>query len=214
VQAAHAVDHAPDGTPLFGPLGELMVDRDEQRVQCHLCGGWYRVLGSTHIRRAHGLTADEYRELTGLRPRHPLWAPDLLEAHGKRLQDRIAAEPRLRAAMEKGRALAQRNELQREARAQLAERPPSLERQRQLAEAGSRLGSKRAQAFRERRERRAIELGFLDLAAYYRRRYREEYRRLDELAAELGCAQSAVRGDLRRLSLGPDRTRSYGVQGK
>ena len=31
-----------DGTPYVGQLGELAYDPDEDKVQCHLCGGWYR----------------------------------------------------------------------------------------------------------------------------------------------------------------------------
>lgn len=212
VAALGVVDRALDGTPLYAARGELPVDVDEQRVQCHLCGGWYRALGSSHLWRIHGVTADEYRDLVGLRPRHPLWAPDLIDAQSDRLRARIAAEQRLRAAMAKGRALAQRGELQREAASRLAQRPTSLERERQLAVAGARLGNARASAFRRRRELRALALGFADLAAYYRHRYGDERRRLEELAAELGCAESAVRGDLLRLGLGPDRTRSHGAR--
>jgi hypothetical protein len=114
--------------------------------------------------------------------------------------------------MATGRALAQRGELQRQARSRLAERPISLERQRQLAESGARLGSPRAAAFRRARERRAVELGFSDLGSYYRWRYRNEHRRLDQIVAELGCAESALRNDLQRLGLGPDRTRSHGAR--
>jgi hypothetical protein len=179
-------------------------------VQCHLCGGWYRALGSSHLRRTHGVTADEYRELVGLRPRHPLWAPDLIEAHSERLLARLVAE-RGCAAMAKGHALPRRGELQREATSRLEQRPTSLERGRQLAAAGARLGNGRAAAFRRRRELRALALGFANLAAYYEHRYKGNRRRLDELAAEPGCAESAVRGDLRRLGLGPDRTRSHGA---
>lgn len=205
------VDRALDGRPLYAARGELPVDVDEQRVQCHLCGGWYRALGSSHLWRTHGVTADAYRDLVGLRPRHALWAPDLIEAQSELLA-RLVAEPRLRAAMAKGHALARRGELQHEATSRLAQRPTSLERGRQLAAAGARLGNGRAAAFRRRRELRALALGFTDLAGYYQRRYRDERRRLDELAAELGCAESAVRGDLRRLGLGPDRTRSHGAR--
>lgn len=50
------------GTTYFGQLGELAYDRDEDRVQCHLCGGWFRMLGSSHLRRTHGWTLAEYRE--------------------------------------------------------------------------------------------------------------------------------------------------------
>jgi hypothetical protein len=45
------------------------------------------------------------------------------------------------------------------------------------------------------RLRRAVELGFSDLAAYYEKRYRDERCRLEQIAAELGCAESAVRTD-------------------
>jgi rubrerythrin len=31
-------------------------------VQCHLCGRWFRFVGSSHLRRTHGWTIAEYRE--------------------------------------------------------------------------------------------------------------------------------------------------------
>ena len=108
--------------------------------------------------------------------------------------------------------LARRGELQRRAREMHAERPKVVERERQLAESGSELGSRRAAAFLARRAERARALGFVSLAAFYWQRYRLEQVRLDELAAELGCGESAVRGDLRRLGLGPDRARSHGAR--
>ncbi len=51
-----------DGTPYVGQLGELAYDPDEDKVQCHLCGGWYRAIGSSHLRRAHGWTLAAYRD--------------------------------------------------------------------------------------------------------------------------------------------------------
>src|SRR5829696_1270871 len=108
----------------------------------------------------------------------------MIEAHSARLRARIAAEPPLQASMAKGHALAQRGDLQRQARMRLGERPTNLERERQLTESGARLGRARAAAFRDRREHRADELGFDDLAAYYEHRYSDERRRLDEIAAE------------------------------
>ncbi len=51
-----------DGTPYFGQLAELAYDRDEDRVQCHLCGGWFRFLGSSHLHRTHGWTLAQYRD--------------------------------------------------------------------------------------------------------------------------------------------------------
>jgi hypothetical protein len=49
-----------DGTPFVGRLGVLAYDPDEDKVQCHLCGGWYRAIGSSHLCRAHGWTLAEY----------------------------------------------------------------------------------------------------------------------------------------------------------
>jgi hypothetical protein len=169
VVALAVVDRAFDGTPLYAPRGELRVDVDEQRVQCHLCG-WYRSLAWMHLVHAHGVTADEYRVLVGLLPRHALWAPDMSEAQRARFVSRLAADPRLRAGMAKGLAMARRGELEREARARLAQRPTSVERERQLAESGRRLGIARGASFQQRRELRAVELGFASLAAYYERR--------------------------------------------
>ena len=50
-----------DGTPYFAPLGELPYDPDEDKVQCHLCGDWFRLVGAGHL-RWHGWTLGEYRE--------------------------------------------------------------------------------------------------------------------------------------------------------
>ena len=38
-----------DGTPYYAPLGQLPHDPQEDRVQCHLCGEWYRLVGGTHL---------------------------------------------------------------------------------------------------------------------------------------------------------------------
>lgn len=37
-----------DGMPYYGMLGELAYDAEEDKVQCHLCGGWYRAIGGSH----------------------------------------------------------------------------------------------------------------------------------------------------------------------
>lgn len=47
-------------------MGEIPYDPDEDRVQCHLCGGWYRIIGGTHLIKVHGWTVQEYRERFGL----------------------------------------------------------------------------------------------------------------------------------------------------
>jgi len=206
--APPVVDRALDGTPLYAPRGELPSEVDGSAVQCHLCGRWYRDLASAHMRWVHQLTAGEYRELVGLRPRHPLQAPARSAAQAELMRHRIATEPRLRKAMAEGVTLARRGELQALAERALRERPAALERQWQLAASGSRLGTARADAFRARREQRACALGYVSLEDFYRRRYHDRHARVDELAAELACAYSAVRGDLERFGLGPDRGRS------
>lgn len=45
----------------FGFHGVLLADPYTGLVQCHICGEWYTFLGS-HVRLAHGTSADEYRE--------------------------------------------------------------------------------------------------------------------------------------------------------
>jgi len=60
--------------PLYGELGVLATDG--QRVECHMCGGWYKLLPS-HVWRAHGATAAEYRALFGLAAKHGLVSADL-----------------------------------------------------------------------------------------------------------------------------------------
>ena len=52
----------PDGAIYFGKLGELAYDAAEDKVQCHLCGGWYRAIGGSHLRRTHGWSLAEYRD--------------------------------------------------------------------------------------------------------------------------------------------------------
>lgn len=51
----------PSGEPFYAPIGEMRYDDD--RVQCHLCGRWFKVVGAIHIRAAHGITLQEYREM-------------------------------------------------------------------------------------------------------------------------------------------------------
>lgn len=49
--------------PITGQLGVLASDGE--KVQCHICGRWYRYLAN-HARLAHDLYADEYKALFGL----------------------------------------------------------------------------------------------------------------------------------------------------
>ena len=48
-----------------GNVGILAYDPIEDKLQCHLCGKWFRGL-SVHVVVKHGWTADDYREEFGL----------------------------------------------------------------------------------------------------------------------------------------------------
>ena len=50
----------PDGTPYYGRIGEMTHDDD--RVQCHLCGEWFKWVGGAHLWQGHEWSLDEYRE--------------------------------------------------------------------------------------------------------------------------------------------------------
>ncbi len=36
------------------------------KIQCLLCGEWFKSIGGNHLTTVHGITADEYREMYGL----------------------------------------------------------------------------------------------------------------------------------------------------
>jgi len=50
--------------PVHGRVGVLAADGE--RVQCHVCGGWFANLGQ-HATFGHGLDVDEYRRRFGLK---------------------------------------------------------------------------------------------------------------------------------------------------
>ena len=64
-----------DGTGLHAPLGQLVEDPQTSRLCCHLCGRWFRSLGS-HV-RSHGYTADGYRKTMSLLLTRPLVSAEL-----------------------------------------------------------------------------------------------------------------------------------------
>jgi hypothetical protein len=71
---------------------------------------------------------------------------------------------------------------------------------------GREIGVRRAEAFRARRERRARELGYEDLATYLRKRYGTDGARVKDLAAELGASLSSVVAEMDRVGI-PRRPR-------
>lgn len=67
---------------MYGQLGVLSYDEVEDKVQCHICGEWFRGLNA-HIRQTHHWTLDEYREEFGLNRGQSL----ICEGTRKRLSD-------------------------------------------------------------------------------------------------------------------------------
>ena len=61
----------------YGRYGYL--DGDETHIVCHECGKLYRALG-THLMKAHGMTAAEYKEAHGLPRGMGLVAPETRRA--------------------------------------------------------------------------------------------------------------------------------------
>ena len=83
----------PDGTPFFAPLGEVPHDVVEDRVQCHLCGGWFGLVGASHL-RWHGWTLKEYREAFHLLNRTSTAAPGVSTKLRRNAIDRKATNRR------------------------------------------------------------------------------------------------------------------------
>jgi hypothetical protein len=71
---------------------------------------------------------------------------------------------------------------------------------------GRAIGQRRAEAFRARRENRARELGYPDLAAYLYQRYAVDGALVEDLARELRAAMSAVVAEMDRAGI-PRRPR-------
>ena len=72
------------------PPGQLVADVDGARVQCHVCGGWYPMLG-VHVARKHGMTGDEYREEFGLNRTTRLCSPALRAKYSVLFGERITS---------------------------------------------------------------------------------------------------------------------------
>ena len=180
---------------LYAPLGRLVVDEDEDVLQCHLCGRWWTAL-NVHVRNAHDLSADEYREFVGLNPRQPLTARWLSDRRAAQLRERIATDERVQKGMRTGLGLARSGQLQRRAQELARERGVRQARSEQLRQSGRAVGQGRAAAFRAQRDRRARQLGFDSLRDYLWQRYEQDGARIEDLQRELNASYSAVRSDL------------------
>ena len=92
---AEAEDPAPvgaleDGTLYYAPIGELLHDGVD-RVRCHLCGRWMRIVGGTHV-RWHGWTLEAYREVFQLRQAAPTCSRELSDRCRQNAQARLGRQ--------------------------------------------------------------------------------------------------------------------------
>jgi predicted transcriptional regulator len=69
-------------------MGQMRFDGD--RVQCHLCGRWLKMVGGSHLISAHGITVVEYREMFRLHANDPTVAPETTERKRQTMLDQIA----------------------------------------------------------------------------------------------------------------------------
>jgi len=72
---------------MFGEHGCLASDGE--KIQCHVCGKWFRSLAPMHLERKHQMSADEYRKEFGLNKGtgliSELLRQTLRETHAERL---------------------------------------------------------------------------------------------------------------------------------
>lgn len=111
---------------VYAPLGEVV--HDGPRVQCHLCGGWFRSV-LAHI-RVHGWDQRAYREAFGLERREPLEGDATRHRRADALRLRRTLDPAVRAGCEAGLQLARTGELTRAAAEASRGRPQPEQRRR------------------------------------------------------------------------------------
>ncbi len=73
----------------FGYKGTLLYDRANGRVQCHVCGRWYRSVG-VHAAMIHKMLAREYKLAYGLRHRTALCGEATRVSLVKNYESRLA----------------------------------------------------------------------------------------------------------------------------
>jgi hypothetical protein len=80
-----------DQPTYLGAGAELPYDPAEDRIQFHLCGGWFRFVGGTHLSRTHGWTIAEHRDAFQIPATTATCSPSLSNEHWERTAKRIAA---------------------------------------------------------------------------------------------------------------------------
>lgn len=194
-------DHAwrlADGTGLHAPAGEIVVEEDSGRLCCHLCGHWFRSLGS-HV-RAHGHTAESYRAELGLSRSQPLTHQGLSAAISARQKRAYRSSDDVRGRLADGQEKARSGELSKRAAAARIENPLSIGAVARQAE-GLRAGRETSAARRQAALERVLdEAGSADLPSYLRHRYARGAS-LAQLAAETGLGRSRLSVEMRAAGI-------------
>jgi AraC-like DNA-binding protein len=121
----------PDGTPVFAPIGEVVVT--DARVVCHLCGRALRSV-TAHL-RVHGYTKDTYCAVFGLERGQSLEGPDTRKLRAAALTSRLVFDTTIRAGSAAGRQRARSGELSRDAAAAATGRRHPEQRRRKARQA-------------------------------------------------------------------------------
>ena len=183
-----------DGTGLHAPAGQLVVDEATGRLCCHLCGRWFRSLGS-HV-RAHGWSAADYRRAMGLCSTAALTSSEVSSSIAVRQSARYAADPEHRQDLAHGQQMARTGALTARSVAGRALAPEPAQRtvSRSAAlQTGRRTRSARLAADLAARVAR---LGAADLHGHLRTRYAAGAS-LESLARETGLGREALSAALR-----------------
>jgi hypothetical protein len=109
-----------DGTFYYGQIGEMA--HDEDRVQCHLCGKWFKWVGGAHLTQGHAWTLDQYREAFALLRTTTTAAPATSDRKRSTMLEQFATGRRV---------IPDREEVKR----RRAQRQPTVARWRSLAAA-------------------------------------------------------------------------------
>ena len=192
-----------DGTGYYAPLGELVYDPDADRVQCHLCGRWFRQLTWSHLHR-HGWNNDDYVRAFGLNLHRGLITPTLAAQKAQVMRARMATDPRIQGAMDLIAAIAR----DPEARAKIPRTQYySLEHRRN---SGRGIAAQRAGERRQEEELLGRRLGFSDFDSYVQARRGQGWTAA-RIGTELGRTDWWVRRALLRIegrrTLKPDEFR-------
>lgn len=171
----HPVAVLPDGTPAFVPPGT--VRREDGRVQCHLCGQWYRSVAA-HL-RAHGWERAAYREAFGLERTESLEGSDTRARRATAMRRRLATDPTVQAGSALGHASMRSGRVTRVAATAARGRPqPEQRRRKTLRSLAAISPEARAEGTRRAAQERlravaaeaAAGLGFPDVGALVRAR--------------------------------------------